>query len=102
MVPTEFLRGILGILALGCAFMSGRTLAAVRQGALKPARHYAWLIRTVVCLAALSFRHPIGTLELVVWICAAVGFGGGWWQTSHRKPPEDLTDEMFPHRHEDE
>jgi hypothetical protein len=95
-LPTEFLRGVLGLLGLGCAYMSGRTLAAVRHGAIKPARHFAWLIRTLLCLAALAFRHTIDTVAIVIWSLAAAAYAAGLWQASRPKPPEDLTGEMFP------
>jgi hypothetical protein len=95
-LPTEFLRGVLGLLGVASSYMAGRSLAAVRQGAVKPARHFAWLVRTLLCLAALAFRHSIDTVVLLIWGLAAVAFGAGLWQAQHRKPPEDLTGEIFP------
>jgi uncharacterized membrane protein len=100
MIPTEFLRGILGLLALGCAYMSGRTLAAVRKGEIKASRHYGWLVRTIICVAALSFRHGVGVLEIVIWTGAIAAFVGGMWQAGKRQPAEDLTGEMFPREDE--
>jgi hypothetical protein len=96
MVPTEFLRGFLGLLGLGCAYMAGRSLAAVRKGQMKLPRLYGWIIRTVLCMLALSFRHPVDGLSAAIWGLALVSFGGGFWQASHQKPPEDLTHEIFP------
>jgi hypothetical protein len=96
MVPTEFLRGFLGLLGLGCAYMVGRTLAAVRKGQVKLSRLYAWLLRTVICLLALSFRHPVDTLSLLIWALALAGCAAGFRQASHQRPPEDLTHEIFP------
>jgi hypothetical protein len=96
MLPTEFLRGVLGLLGFACAYMAGRTLAAVRQGTLKPIRHYAWLARTILCLAALVFRHTADTLAIVIWSLAAAAFAAGFWQATHQKPPEDLTNQIFP------
>jgi len=96
MVSTEFLRGFLGLLGLSCAFMTGRTTAAVRKGQVKLPRLYAWLIRTTLCMLALSFRHPVDTLSMGIWALALVSFGGGYWQATHQKPPEDLTNEIFP------
>ena len=94
--PIEFLRGVLGLLGLASAYMAGRSFAGVRQGAVKPGRHFAWLIRTLLCLATLAFRHPIDSAVLIIWCLAAVAFAGGLWQATHQKPPEDLTDEIFP------
>lgn len=96
MVSTEFLRGFLGLLGLACAFMAGRTAAAVRRGQLKLPRFYGWLIRTLLCMLALSFRHPVDNLSVIIWALALVSFGGGYWQASHQKPSEDLTHEIFP------
>ena len=96
MVPNEFLRGFLGLLGLGCAYMSGRTLAGVRKGQLKLSRLYGWLIRTVVCLLVLNFRHPVDGVSMTIWGLALALFAGGFWQASHQKPPEDLTNEIFP------
>jgi hypothetical protein len=96
MVPNEFLRGVLGLLGLACAYMVGRTLVGVRKGQLKLSRVYGWLFRTILCMLALSFRHPVDGLSLIIWIFALVAFAAGFRQASHQKPPEDLTHEIFP------
>ena len=96
MVPTEFLRGVLGLLALGCAYMAGRILDGVRKGQLKLSRLYSWLFRTLLCLLALNFRHPVDGVSLTIWALALAAFTGGFWQASHQKPPEDLTPQIFP------
>jgi hypothetical protein len=95
-IPIELLRGLIGLIGVGSACMAGRTLAAVRQGLLKPGRHYAWVVRAVVCLAALVFRHAPDALTIGCWALSAAAFAGGWWQVSHRKPPEDLSKEIVP------
>ena len=96
MLPTEFLRGFLGLLGLGCAFMLGRAVVAFRAGQLKISRMYAWLLRTAICMLGLSFRHPVDIVSLIVWALAIIAFSGGYWQAAHPKPPEDLTHEIFP------
>jgi hypothetical protein len=96
MVPNEFLRGFLGLLGLACAYMVGRTLVGVRAGQLKLSRLYGWIFRTAVCMLGLSFRHPVDSVSLTIWALALATFAGGYWQASHRKPPEDLTHEIFP------
>ena len=95
-VSFEFLRGILGILGLACAYMAGRSLVAVRKGWQKIGSLYGWLIRMMVCLAAVAFRHPIDTIDCAVWAAAALAFAAGAWQAGHRKPAEDLTRQIFP------
>ena len=64
-VSFEFLRGILGILGLACAYMAGRSLVAVRKGWQKMGSLYGWLIRMMVCLAAVAFRHSIDVPQLI-------------------------------------
>jgi hypothetical protein len=95
-VPLEFLRGLLGLLGMGAAFMAGRSAVAVRQGWQKPSRLYGWAIRTAVCVVAVAFRNPVDTVDLTVWALAALAFAGGMWSTLRRKPPEDLTRRIFP------
>jgi hypothetical protein len=92
----EFLRGLLGFLGTSSAFMAGRSAVAVRKGWQKPSRVYGWAIRTVVCVAAVAFRNPVDTIDLIVWALAAVAFAGGMRSALRQKPPEDLTRRIFP------
>jgi hypothetical protein len=92
----EFLRGILGVIGLACAYMAGRSLVAVRKGWQKLGALYGWIIRSTVCLFAIAFRHPVDTVAIVLWAMAAAAFALAAWQTSHRPPPEDLTRQIFP------
>lgn len=96
MFPIELLRVFLGLIGLGSAFMAGSTLAAVRKGLLKAGRHYAWMVRAVVCLAALAFRHAPDAVLIGAWALSGAAFGGGWWQATHQKPTEDLSHELVP------
>jgi hypothetical protein len=95
-VPFEFLRGVLGVIGVGCAFMAGRSLVAVRRGWQKLGTLYGWIIRAAVCLAAIIFRHPVDNIAVLLWTVAAALFAVAIWQTSHRKPPEDLSRQIFP------
>jgi hypothetical protein len=92
----EFLRGLLGLLGMGAAFMTGRSAVAVRRGWQRPSRLYGWVIRTVVCVVAVAFRNPVDTVDLIVWALAAVALAGGVLSVLRRKPPEDLTPRIFP------
>jgi hypothetical protein len=92
----EFLRGILGVIGLACAYMAGRSLVAVRKGWQKLGALYGWIIRATVCLFAIAFRQPVDTVAIVLWAMAAAAFALAVWQTSHRPPPEDLTRQIFP------
>ena len=92
----DFLRGVLGLLGIACAYMAGRSAAAVRKGWHKPSRLYGWIIRTVLCLADVSFRYPLDSVDILVWVLAAVAFTFALWNTSREKPQEDLTRTIFP------
>ena len=94
--PIELLRVLLGLIGVGSAFMAGSTLVAVRRGQLKAWRHFAWIARAVVCLAALAYRHSPDAVMMGGWALAAAAFAGGWWQAAHSKPPEDLSHEIVP------
>ena len=95
-VPIGLLRVILALIGVGSAFMAGSTLAALRKGMVRPGRHYAWMVRAVVCLAAIAFRHSLDAVMLGGWLLAAIAFAAGWWQSTHQKPPEDLSHDIFP------
>jgi hypothetical protein len=92
----EFLRGAIGVIGVGCAFMTGRALASIRKGWMKPSRLTAWVLRVLVCLGALVIRHPVDTVAIAVWVCAALALAAGWLAAMRQKPPEDLTREIFP------
>jgi hypothetical protein len=94
-VSFEFLRGTLGVIGVGCAYMAGRSVAFVRKGWQKVSKLYGWLIRAFVCLSAIVFRHPVDTIAIVVWCVSAVAFALAYWQAAHQKPPEDLSRHMF-------
>jgi len=95
-VSFEFLRGALGVIGLGCAFMTGRAAAAARRGWMKPSRVIPWLVRDLVCLGALAVRHTLDAMAVTVWSLAALACAGGYVLTARQKPPEDLTRQIFP------
>jgi hypothetical protein len=95
-VSYEFLRGVLGIVGLACAYMAGRSLYAVRKGWQKLSKLYGWIIRAAACLGAMILRHPVDGIAVIVWALAAVAFIAAYWQAMHQKPPEDLSGQIFP------
>lgn len=95
-VSMEFLRGVLGLIGIACAYMTGRSAAAVRQGWQKPTRLYGWIIRTFLCLAAITVRHPVDIAAIAVWTISGVACALAWWATSREKKQEDLTRTIFP------
>ena|SRR5687768_10165191 len=95
-VPTEFLRGVLGVLCLFFAHMAGRTAAAVRQQRQKASRLYGWVLRTIICAAIVVFRHEVDGIAMAVWGLAILTFAAGMWDVSRNKQEPDLTREIFP------
>jgi hypothetical protein len=95
-VSMEFLRGVLGLLGVACAYMAGRSAVAVRKGWQKISRLYGWIIRSVLCLLAVAFRFPLDFVDILVWALALVAFTAALWSTSRQKPQEDLTRTIFP------
>ncbi|MGB7760024.1 MAG: hypothetical protein WBL61_09355 [Bryobacteraceae bacterium] len=92
----EFLRGVVGIIGIGCAYMLARALVGVRRGWSKPSRVYGWVLRTLVCLGAVALRHSLDITDLAIWGAAVAAFAAGWWNTSRERPVEDLTHQIFP------
>ncbi len=97
-VPLGFMRGFVGVLGIGCAYMLGRTVVFLRQGRVRISRVYAWAIRTLLCLLAAWFpaRPDIDASDLVVWLLAAVAFAVAWWDASRLKKQEEVKLEIFP------
>ena len=91
----EFLRGLVGVIGIGCAYMVGRSAVAVRHGWQKPGRLYGWVIRMLVCLGAVAFRHSIDTALLIIAALAAVAFSAALWDTSREKK-RDEPPHIFP------
>ena len=95
-VPTEFLRGVLGVLCVFFAYMAGRAAGAVRQHRQKVSRLYGWVLRTVLCAAIVVFRHEVDGIAIAVWGLAILTFAVGMWDVSRNKQEPDLTREIFP------
>jgi hypothetical protein len=95
-MPTEFLRGVVGIIGAACAFMAAQTVVAIRKGRMTPRRVYGWFARIALCLIAVAIKHPVDLVDIIVWSLCVLAFAGGWWQASHEKPPEDLSSQIFP------
>jgi len=92
----ELLRGMVGVIGIGCAHVLARASVGVRKGRWKRSHFYGWVFRTVICLAAVAYRHSVDPTDLVIWALAAVAFALGWWDAAREKPAEDLTRQMFP------
>jgi hypothetical protein len=92
----EFLRGMLGLLCIFFAHMAGRSAASVRRGQQKITKLYAWVLRTVVCALVIVFRSPVDSMAIGVWAVSLAAFAIGMFAVSRQKPPEDLSDQIFP------
>ncbi len=95
-VSLEFMRGILGFIGIGCAFMLGRSVVAVQRGLQKQSKLVGWAIRVLLCLGAVAFRHSVDAADMVVWSLSAVAFGVAVWESSRPQKAEDLTKTIFP------
>ena len=88
---------MIGVFCLLFAHMAGRVLVDFRKGRTKQSRLIAWLLRTVVCAAAMIFpRRTVDNVAIVVWLLAAVSFAAGVWAASRSKKEEDLSRSIFP------
>jgi hypothetical protein len=92
----DFLRGFIGLLGVGCAFVLAQSLVSLRKGRGKLRNFYSWLIRAGLCLGAVALRHPLDIEDFVIWGLGAMAFAAGYWEASRYKEPEDLTRTIFP------
>ena len=92
----EFLRGVLGLIGVLCAFMLGRTAAFVRKGQLKPTRLYSWIIRAVLCLGAITIRHALDFADIASWSLAVIVLCLGFWEASRQKKEEPINLDIYP------
>jgi hypothetical protein len=97
-LPIDFMRGLVGLIGIGCAFMLARAVAAFRKGQVRVSRLYGWIIRLTLCMAAVWYpvRGSIDAVDLVVYALAAAAFAAGYWDATRVKEQEDLTSEIFP------
>ena len=97
----EFLRGVLGLIGVGCAYMAGRSAVAVRRGWHKRKSLYGWIVRTLLCLIAVALpgvrtRQPVDVTDIIVWGLAAIAFAAAYVITGRERKVEDLTHTIFP------
>jgi hypothetical protein len=95
-VSFDFLRGVLGVLGVFFAYLAGRSGVHVRKGKAKLSGFYGWVLRAAACAIVVSVRHPLGVLDVAVWVAIAAAFACGWWIATRERPQEDLTEAMFP------
>ncbi len=92
----EFLRWVLGVIGIGCAFMAARAFMLTRKGLTRGSRTTGWLIRMVLCLGGMMFRHAVDVLDITIWVLMLAAVGAGLWVHSRPEIKEDLTHTIFP------
>lgn len=95
-VSLEFIRGVVGIIGIGCAYMTGRAFVLYRKGLQKQFRFFGWIFRTALCMIAVGLRHDLDVSDIVIWALALIAFAVAVWQFTRQKPEEDLTKTIFP------
>lgn len=95
-VSLEFMRGILGFIGIGCAFMLGRSVIGLRRGWQKQSHIVGWAVRFLLCFAAVAFRHSVDAADIAILFLSAIAFAAALWQFSREKKEEDLTKHIFP------
>ena len=94
-VPLGLLRGCLALLGLFFAHVLGRSVAKAARRDPKP-RVAGWAIRTILVLAAVTWRAGLDTVTIVAWLVAVLGFVSGYVLEKRPRHREDLTDFIFP------
>jgi uncharacterized membrane protein len=89
-VPLDFLRGVLGVLAILFAHVLGRSIVRVRRGMIRSRSLYGWVIRTLLCAAAVLWRRGFDGISISVLVVAAASLALGAWQEQRPKKQEDL------------
>ena len=95
-VSIEFLRGVLGVLAVFFAYLTGRSAVAVRKGKQKLIAFYGWVFRTLACAVVIAIRHDVDAVDIAVWTLCLAALAAGWVTAARAKEPEDLTRQIFP------
>jgi len=93
-IPLDVLRVVLGLLGLFFAHFLGRSIVRVQRG--RPARSlYGWLIRTLICCAAVLWRRGLDGISIAVFTLSAASLVIGAWDEQRPKKQDDLTKEIF-------
>ena len=90
------MRGILGFIGIGCAFMLGRSIMGLRRGWQKQSHVVGWAVRFLLCLGAVAFRHHLDAADIAIFSLSVFACIAALWQFSREKKEEDLTKEIFP------
>jgi hypothetical protein len=94
-IPLDFLRGVLGMLAILFAHLLGRSIVRVRRGSARPRYLYGWLIRMLLCAGAVLWRSGLDRISIVVFVLAAASLALGAWSELRPKKQEDVVGKIF-------
>src|SRR5437764_801302 len=67
------------------------------RGAKESRLRFGRLGSAVLCLGAIVARHEVDQIAEASWVIALIAALLGYRQVMHRRPPEDLSRQIFPH-----
>jgi predicted transporter len=96
MTQLLIVRTILGVLAVGFAWLLGRNLLMVSRGA-KPSAAVSWGLRTAAALAGTMWVSWRDRISLITIALALISAGAGAYMAARpKKDDEDLSSLIFP------
>jgi hypothetical protein len=95
-IPIDFLRGMLGVLCVLFAHMTGRAAARVYRGE-PPWNLVRWLLRTAITGLVVSWRYGLDGVLIATIAGAVLAAGAGaLLELRSKGQEEDLSKELFP------
>lgn len=89
-VPIQFLRLLLGALAMFFAYALGRAATRLHNAGQPMAKALTWVLRTVVTLGAILWTRGFDTLGVVVIALAAASLAAGIYLESRPRETEEI------------
>lgn len=89
-VPIQFMRVVLGLLAMFFAYALGRTLTRLHNAGQPKVRALTWVLRTVVALGAIVWTRGLDPVGIVLIALAAVSLAVGVYLESRPHESEEI------------
>ncbi len=89
-VPIQFLRVLLGLMAMGFAYMLGRAATRLHNAGQPMTRALAWVLRTVATVGAVLWTRGFDPLAIVVLAAAAASLAAGVYMESRPHRTEEI------------
>ena len=89
-VPIQFLRVLLGLLAMFFAYALGRTATRLHNAGQPMTRALTWVLRTVVTLGAILWTRGFDPLAIVVLAVAIASLAAGIYMESRPHRTEEI------------